>query len=725
MLAATLRGSRVRLGGQGAQVASAPPADHRPRRDLAHVYAALVTVAGLGLLTLVAVESTPAALSDASALTLLLIGCVAIAELTPIRAAVGARQGEFTTSTAFAFALLLSAGTAVAAPALAAGSAIADLVRRKPASRIGFNAGQYTIAVVASGAVLHGLAGIPASHHASPFLAGDLPNILVAATVFYLVNTALVATVIALVEQIGFWRYFVSDFLVQATTAGLVLGLGPIIVLTGSFSAATLPLLALPLLAVHRGARQAAVNQLQAVHDSLTGLPNRRLFQDRVEQALQTAARHHHTVAVMIMDLDRFKEINDTLGHAYGDHVLGQVAARLQDTLRGSDTIARLGGDEFGILLPEVPDPVHAVDVAGKLLTALRGAFEADGLAFEVAASIGIACYPQHGSEGETLLQRADIAMYVAKELHSGAALYAPAQDRHTPERLALAGELRRAIENGEIVLHYQPVVELASGRVTAVEALARWQHPERGLLMPHEFIPLAEHTGLVTPMTRHVLNEALRQMSEWAAQGVDLSVAVNLCPRSFLDGRLLVDIPELLERWQVEPSRLKLEITESMIIGDPLRAQKVVERLNELGTSVALDDFGTGYSALAYLTHLPVSELKIDKSFVFQMTENERTAAIVRSTIDLAHQLGISVIAEGVGNEAVYRRLRLLECDFAQGYHVSPALPAAEIPAWIGEFSAARVGDLSAAHPPERPVAALSPARFRPAAAGSRMAVA
>ena len=429
---------------------------------------------------------------------------------------------------------------------------------------------------------------------------------------------------------------------------------------------------------------QAEANEHQAQHDSLTGLPNRTLFHDRVGQALSAARREHLPVAVMIMDLDRFKEVNDTLGHSSGDELLKQAGTRLRGALRESDTVARLGGDEFGVLLPRVVDSAAAVAVAQKLRQALEEPFTIHGLALQIEASIGIALYPEHGDDVHSLLQRADVAMYVAKEHPGGCEVYARERDDYSPDRLTLLTELRRAIDTGELFLHYQPRADLKTGAVTGAEALVRWSHPTRGLVSPDEFIPLAQTTGVIVPLTFFVLNEALRQARTWQLEGLDLCVGVNLSARNLLDVHLPDTVGDLLTRWEVPPSLLELEITESAILADPIRAMNILSRLHGMGLKLAIDDFGTGYSSLAYLKRLPVDELKIDKSFVQGMEDDENDAVIVRSTIDLGRNLGLRVVAEGVETAAAWNRLAALGCDVAQGYYVSRPVPAGELAAWL-----------------------------------------
>jgi diguanylate cyclase (GGDEF)-like protein len=634
-----------------------------------------------GVACLVATLSTGASFEALlSPQVLLFAGCALVGELVPLKVVTRGVEGEVTTSTTFAFATLLAAGTEPAILALVGASFLADALRGKALQKILFNGCQYAVTMTATAVTLHQLTGVPRVGGEFHFAPADLPGILVAAAVFFFVNTALVATVIALAQGVRVGRYLVQDCFFQASTGGLMLGLSPMVVLAADFALPSVALLLLPLLAVHRGGREAIAKEHQALHDALTGLPNRLLFRDRVDHMVGAKARGDGGAAVMLIDLDHFKEINDTLGHHAGDGLLQEVATRLRETLGEEQTVARLGGDEFGVLLPEMARAGDAMLVAQKLIGRLREPFTMDGLTLEVDASIGIACYPAHGDDVEQLIQRADIAMYAAKEGGRGHVMFEPQLDRYSPRRLRLAGTLRQAIVDGEIVLYFQPKAELSTGRIVGVEALARWKHPELGLLGPVEFVPIAEQTGLIGPLTSHVLNEALRQVREWRDGGLDLSVAVNLSARSFLDAQLAAEIPPLLERWGVDASRLELEITESMLMIDPARARATLDRLSGIGLSLSVDDFGTGYSSLANLKRLPVDGIKIDKSFVIDMAHDASDAAIVRSTIDLAHNLGLKVVAEGVENQESWRRLREHGCDLAQGFHVSRPLPGDDL---------------------------------------------
>ncbi|HLY81523.1 MAG TPA: EAL domain-containing protein [Acidimicrobiales bacterium] len=430
--------------------------------------------------------------------------------------------------------------------------------------------------------------------------------------------------------------------------------------------------------------RQAADNEYLALHDPLTDLPNRTLFLDRVNQALLAGRRSGSGVTVITLDLDRFKEVNDTLGHHTGDLLLKELGERLRGVVREVDTVARLGGDEFAILVPSASDAIAAAEVAGRILGALTEPFSLMGLSVEVEASLGVAVSPDHGDEVGLLMQRADVAMYVAKANKTGFEVYASVIDSYSPERLVLLGELRRAIVNDELVLHYQPVVELGTGRVTGVEALVRWAHPTHGLLQPDEFIPMAETTELIGPLTAWVLDHALCQCRRWEQSGLDLQVAVNLSSRNLHHPEFPGEVAEALKRWDVSPDRLELEITESAVMTDPTRALKVLTGLRELGIALAIDDYGTGYSSLSYLSRLPVAKLKIDKSFILNMLDNEHDAVIVRSTIDLGRNLGLRVVAEGVETEETLRELTGLGCDIAQGYYLSRPVPADRLVGWL-----------------------------------------
>lgn len=421
-----------------------------------------------------------------------------------------------------------------------------------------------------------------------------------------------------------------------------------------------------------------------AMHDALTGLPNRTLLRDCMVQALTIAQREDTRLALLLMDLNEFKEVNNTLGHATGDRLLEQVATRLRSVVRAPDTVARLGGDEFAILLPQTASAESAIALAREVLRMLEAPFTLEAITLGIQASIGITLFPEHGNNVDALMQRADIAMYAAKSDKSGVVVYSPKLDQFSPQRLVLMGELRQAIENNELVLHYQPKVDVKTGHITEVEALVRWEHPGRGLMEPDDFIPLAERTGLIKPLTQWVLNEALRQCAEWKQHGLDLGMCVNLSVSTLLDAKLADSIAGLLASHGVAPARLVLEITESMLMSDPPRALQMLTRLAALGLRFSIDDFGTGYSSLHYLSRLPVSEIKIDKSFVADMMGDDKGAMIVRTAIDLGHNLNLRVVAEGVESEEVLERLTELGCDAVQGYHICYPLSERYFSSWV-----------------------------------------
>jgi diguanylate cyclase (GGDEF)-like protein len=426
----------------------------------------------------------------------------------------------------------------------------------------------------------------------------------------------------------------------------------------------------------------------QALHDALTRLPNRTLLNDRLLQAIRIGTREKKSFALVAVDLDLFKEINDTLGHNAGDLVLQEVASRMRLALRDSDTVARMGGDEFAILLLNVADQATAQSLTQRIHQAVREPLTLEGKVLEVGASMGIAIFSDHGSTAEDLTRHADAAMYAAKQDKSGIVLYSAELERSSSDRVTRKGELRRALSNGELLLHYQPKFDLASGAVTGVEALVRWQHAQHGLIFPDNFIPLAEESGLIKPLTQEVQRIALRQCKQWLDAGIPLAVAVNISAINLQDPDFPDQVAGLLRESQVPASMLELEVTETAIMTDPLRAMQNIARLSEMGIQVSIDDFGTGYSSMAYLKKLLVAKIKIDKSFVMDMHRDSNDAVIVRSTIDLGHNLGLKVVAEGVEDQQSWDRLKALGCDAAQGYHMSKPLPAEQFLHWYNNLA-------------------------------------
>jgi diguanylate cyclase (GGDEF)-like protein len=421
----------------------------------------------------------------------------------------------------------------------------------------------------------------------------------------------------------------------------------------------------------------------QALFDSLTDLPNRALFEDRVRQAIRGAERKRSPFAVLLMDLDRFKDINDTYGHYCGDLLLKEVAARLGRSLRDSDTLARLGDDEFAVLLLDTTVPGSLL-VAEHLQAAVREPVTLTDVSLAVEGSVGVVAYPDHGADVETLLRRADIAMYGAKGRNEALAVYVPEGDRQCAARLRLLAELPRALEHDELCLHYQPKINLASGAVDGVEALVRWHHPELGLLPPGQFVPLAESTGLIKRLSHWVLDAALTQCRRWCDSGQAVRIAVNLSARNLHDALLADTLSALLTHHDVQPDLLILEITESAVMADQARAMETLSRIHAMGVRIAIDDFGTGYSSLAYLTRLPVDELKLDRSFVIDMADNESDVHVARSVIELGHSLGLRVVAEGVEDRESEQVLCSLGCDTAQGYYFGTPVPGDAYLGWL-----------------------------------------
>lgn len=420
-----------------------------------------------------------------------------------------------------------------------------------------------------------------------------------------------------------------------------------------------------------------------AYQDTLTSLPNRALFNDRLDLAIKAARREQSPVTILSMDLDRFKHVNDTLGHPIGDRVLMAVGSRLQGLLRESDTIARLGGDEFAVILPGT-DTAAAREVAGKILSALNAPVTIDGQPLDVRTSIGIAGHPEHGDDPYTLVRLADVAMYVAKRGHHGSAVFEPAFHQPQENYLTLLGELRHAVEQDELVLYFQPKVDLRSGITSQCEALVRWNHPKRGFVPPGDFIPFAEQTGYIRDMTRWILRSAIRQCGLWQAQGINVAISVNICARDLLDPELPGLVADELKLRGVDARWLGIEITESGVMEDPARSMETLHRLDKLGVKLAIDDYGTGYSSLSYVKKLPVKELKIDQSFVRNMATDGDDAMIVKSTIELGHNMGMEVVAEGVEDLSIWALLKQMGCDHAQGYCMSKPLPAEQFETWL-----------------------------------------
>ena len=527
---------------------------------------------------------------------------------------------------------------------------------------------------------------------------------------YYLVvfATFVVALVVNIIGVFGYRRYLfgvpilesVREFVLplmsaQLASALLTMGATFVAVKTGSVGIALTALVLLVfqylvgelLKSKQRGERLEHI----ATTDELTGLANRERFRAHLDQRIAAAKATDENFGVMLLDLDRFKEVNDTLGHHFGDELLRDLGPRLAEAIGPDGLVARLGGDEFAVLPGEATSDTDELEaIAERLIMCVQQPVLVDEMTLEVGVSIGVARFPRDGDDPHSLLRSADVAMYAAKEAHAGCKVYAAALDRHSVRRLSVLSEFRRALDSDEIVVFYQPIMHMDGARVHGAEALVRWQHPELGLLPPSDFIGIVEQTGLIGPLTRHVLERAIAQCASWRRAGSNLTVSVNLSVRNLLDPDLPALIGDLLTLYGLAPEALQLEITESMLMSDPDRSLVTLTRLAQLGVGLSVDDYGTGYSSLANLRRLPIDELKIDRSFVSPMLSDESDLIIVRSTINLGHDLGLKVVAEGVEDEATLTRLAGLGCDFAQGYHFSKPLAPDAFTRWLGIPAAA-----------------------------------
>ncbi|WP_225799254.1 bifunctional diguanylate cyclase/phosphodiesterase [Streptomyces sp. NK15101] len=527
---------------------------------------------------------------------------------------------------------------------------------------------------------------------------GDLPEAVLAAGAYLVVTRLLLWYTLAPPGR-GLPTIARSALLRQGLVAVALLGIAPLICVVAATRPVLLPLFAVPLIALDSTLWIARARAEEQLRDPLTGLPNRQWLLERAWTALEEAEGQGARAALVLIDLDRFRSVNDTLGHLAGDRLLLQIAERLRLALPRGAEAARLGGDEFAVLLPTADSTTSAQRVARHLVAELSSPLDLDGLTLVLEASAGVAVFPDHALDAEGLLRRADVAMYQAKRDRTGVEVYESKRDSNTPDRLGLLGDLRRALDAGEVELHYQPKVRF-DGQVAGLEALVRWVHPERGKVPPDEFIAIAESSGLMPHLTEYVLETALAQVARWRAQNLNVPVAVNVSPRDVHTPGFAGAVAARLARHGVPAGALQLEITEHVLLEDPQRAADTLNGLTGHGVKMSLDDFGTGYSSLVHLRRLPVSELKIDRSFVARLAVDTEDAEIVRCTVDLAHSLGLLVVAEGVEDDETWERLRDLGCDAVQGWLVAAAMPPGEATAWLlarGEHGWRRPADIAA----------------------------
>ncbi|MGI5203468.1 putative bifunctional diguanylate cyclase/phosphodiesterase [Spirillospora sp. CA-108201] len=665
------------------------------------VAAGVVAFSGLTRADLDALAGTP---------VFWILGCFIIfGELRPIITPGSTENNGATTSTTFSFAALLYAGLPIAAALQAVAVITCGIFRSRTPHRIAFNVAQYTLSLAAAQFVLALSGDLATPSHLWVPHGSDLPAIALAGAVYFACNDTLVGAAVALHARVSLVKALRWDLAYQVLVHLALLGLAPLMVIAMDRSAVFVPLIVLPFIAVYLNASVSVRREHQALHDGLTGLPNRKLLIVRTEEALAEArgadrrlpraaglgARRRkaadppdHRAGLFLLDLDRFKEVNDTLGHPTGDRLLQLVAHRLTHSVRPGDLVARLGGDEFAVLLPTVRDEAAAREVAARLRAALSEPVRLDGMSFDLEASVGIALFPDHAPDFELLLQRADVAMYNAKEARSGVETYSPGKDRNSPARLTMLGDLRRAIDRSELELFYQPKIALRDGHLVGMEALLRWRHPDKGLLEPAAFLSVAEQTYLMRSITHYVVEAALAQTAAWWRADMPVQVAVNASGRDLLDTGLTEVVEEGLLARGLPAAALQLEITERILMNEPAYASDTVSALAELGIPLSLDDFGTGYSSLVRLKRLPVEEIKIDSSFVRRLADSPDDAVIVRSIVDLVRTLGLRSVAEGVEDPATAERLREMGCDAAQGWHFCRPMDAATATDWLYSFA-------------------------------------
>lgn len=590
-------------------------------------------------------------------------------------------------SITMSFAVLVYWGAPLAILLRTAAAVAVGPAQRASAYRTVFNAAQEALSLAAAGTVLW-LAGLASSpgHPWQPASA-NLPFLLFAALAYFAVNFGLVAGAIALYTGTAVRAVVVANLPYQALVHLVLLAAAPLVaVVMATRSGVMVALLAFPLAAIYVNAATSVQREHQAHHDELTGLCNRKLLTKHSKGALARAAANGSLVGFLLLDMDRFKEINDTLGHAVGDRLLQIVAHRLTHSVRPGDVVARLGGDEFAVLLPTVKEANSAREVASRLRAALAEPVRLETMMFDIQASVGVAIYPDDAVGFDQLMQHADVAMYLAKERRSGIERYRAEADRNSPDRLALAGDLGRAVHHGEIELHFQPKVLIADGTVIGMEAFARWRHPRRGLMCAAEFIPIAEQSHLINELTGQVIEKAIAQVGAWWSAGLKIPVCVNVAARDLVGMRLAKLVSGLLRNNNLPAEAIRLDISEQALTGKSSQAAATVRELVDLGVGVSLDDYGTGYSSLPQLAKLGISEVKLDPALARDLPESSEQDMTVKSMIRLAQSLGIRSIAEGVETGAAAAMLQQMGCDGAQGWHFGRPMDSRQATAWLAE---------------------------------------
>ena len=637
---------------------------------------------GWGALLLAVHAVATSRLDEAGAPLAMTAVLLVVLEVRPLIQGRGHDPQGVVMSTAFACAILFLWGPWPAIVVVSIASIAADRRVRKPPWKVFFNVGQYNLSIVAAWLVMAYSSGTPSVEKPFTVLtAADLPWMLGACIAYFCTNLVLVSGALAWTSS--FWRFMFNDFAHYTATTFSVLALSPLIVTVANAAWELLPLLLIPLVLVYKMAQMSVEREHQAGHDPLTGLPNRTHLQASLAEELAQSKRDGRPFGLLLIDLDHFKEVNDTLGHHVGDQLLIHFAERLSNSVRPTDHVARLGGDEFAVIVPDA-DEAEVLGVAERIRASLENPVSLEGMRLEIEASIGVAMHPDHALGAEDLLRLSDVAMYVAKESRAGVVTYSSQRDRNSPDRLTLLAELRQALDCDALTLQYQPKVSLADRSLLGVEALIRWQHPHRGFVPPEEFLPLAERSGLMHLVTDRLVMRALSQIADWRLLGLSVPVTVNVALSDLLDGRLVELALTGLRRHGLPPEVLQLEIDEHVVAQHSGELSAVLGDLRALGLPLSLGDFGIGYSSLPWLETLPVTEIKIDRSFVSRVGQGGSSASIIRAIADLAHAMGMRAVAEGVETESEWRVLRELGCDGAQGWHIAGPMPAAQATEWL-----------------------------------------
>jgi diguanylate cyclase (GGDEF)-like protein len=657
------------------------------RRALFSAYVTVVVLAGTAALVAIALTAPAHGYAGADVATWLVGAFVVLDVLQPLVMPARFDAEGLPIAVAFLLALTVTTGPLLPLLLVSAATVLSDLGRGRAPWRTAFNAGQYVLSWAAAWLVLWPFGVADTGVHGVVSLqGGHLGGIVLAALTYFLINNGLVSVAIAQRGDGTFFATYRDSLRKEAPVAVPLLICAPLVVAVMQSSPWLVPLLLLPLAAVHLTVRLSREGERAAHYDALTGLPNRAFLRSSIVSMIAEAGPDETGAALLLLDIDRFKEVNDTLGHAAGDALLVEVAQRLNAVMRPGDVIARLGGDEFAVLLPWTSSVGAAADVAARVERALEAPFEAADMLLQIEASVGVALYPQHARDVETLIRCADVAMYQAKASRLGVQVYHPDTDHHSSERLALLGDLRHALDQGALAVYFQPMADAQTAQVAGVEALVRWIHPRRGFVPPDEFVPLAEQSGLMRPLTEFVLDSSLAQVARWRRAGTPLTVSVNVSARDLCDRGFVPHVRRCLREHAVPGSVLVLEVTERVLADDDARSVLALEELTAMGVRVSLDDFGTGYSSLGRLAALPVGEIKVDRSFVARLDLND-DAPIVRSVVDLAHSMGLAVVAEGVETARAWRTLAGWGCDVIQGWYLAKAMPADDMTAWLARY--------------------------------------